>query len=400
MIETIELTKAYRRVRAVDGLSFTARPGRVTGFLGLNGSGKTTTLRMLLGLTRPTSGVALLGGKPFAELRDPVREVGAVLEQGLSHPGQSGRAHLTSQAILTGVRRDRVDLLLDQVGLTAAAHQRSGDYSLGMRQRLAVATALLADRRDSGGGEPRRRGRRRTRLRRGHPAVRTHHRRPHPRTDLPRPGGRLMLTLLRSELHRMATIRSSWLSIALFGVMAAGFGLFEAYFWALFAGIGAFCISVLTVSQHYQHRTIVLLYLARPRRVVVLFSQVLTAAAVAWVLTALTGITVLVKHSTQAYQSTGLAYQNTLTVVPVLAVFGAALAVIVRRPAWIFTGAGLWFIVVEGLLGQLEWPLPISSFLDATKSEPDPFSLMIFACWTLTALAVAVPTLSRDLSPD
>jgi len=145
MIETIDLTKAYGQVRAVDGLTFTARPGRVTGFLGLNGSGKTTTLRMLLGLTRPTAGAALIDGKPFAELRDPLRHVGAVLEQGLSHPGQSGRAHLVSQAVLAGAGRARVDLLLDQVGLAGAAHQRSGDYSLGMRQRLAVATALLGE---------------------------------------------------------------------------------------------------------------------------------------------------------------------------------------------------------------------------------------------------------------
>src|SRR5690349_2589257 len=100
MIETIDLTKAYRKVRAVDGLSFTARPERVTGFLGLNGSGKTTTLRMLLGLTRPTSGTALINGTPFAELANPLREVGAVLDQGISHPGQSGRAHLIGQAML------------------------------------------------------------------------------------------------------------------------------------------------------------------------------------------------------------------------------------------------------------------------------------------------------------
>src|SRR6188768_1036812 len=105
MIETIELTKTYRSVRAVDGLSFTARPGRVTGFLGLNGSGKTTTLRMLLGLSRPTSGAALINGKPYAELSTPLRQVGAVLEQGISHPGQSGRAHLISQAILAGAGR-------------------------------------------------------------------------------------------------------------------------------------------------------------------------------------------------------------------------------------------------------------------------------------------------------
>ncbi|GAA2639001.1 ABC transporter ATP-binding protein [Paractinoplanes durhamensis] len=145
MIETDELTKAYRKVRAVDGLSFAAQAGRVTGFLGLNGSGKTTTLRMLLGLTRPTSGAALIDGKPFTELSNPLRKVGAVLEQGISHPGQSGRAHLVAQAMLAGTGKDRVDLLLDQVGLTDAAHQRTGDYSLGMRQRLAVATALLGE---------------------------------------------------------------------------------------------------------------------------------------------------------------------------------------------------------------------------------------------------------------
>jgi ABC-2 type transport system ATP-binding protein len=145
MIETIELTKAYRKVRAVDNLSFTARPGRVTGFLGLNGSGKTTTLRMLLGLTRPTGGAALINGTPYADLSHPLRQVGAVLEQGISHPGQSGRAHLVTQAMLAGASRTRVDALLEQVGLADAAHRRTGDYSLGMRQRLAVATALLGE---------------------------------------------------------------------------------------------------------------------------------------------------------------------------------------------------------------------------------------------------------------
>jgi ABC-2 type transport system ATP-binding protein len=145
MIETIELSKAYGKVCAVDNLTFTAQPGRVTGFLGLNGSGKTTTLRMLLGLTRPTSGQALINGTPFARLTHPVRQVGAVLEQGISHPGQSGRAHLITQAILAGTDRARVDTLLEQVGLTEAAHRRTGGYSLGMRQRLAVATALLGE---------------------------------------------------------------------------------------------------------------------------------------------------------------------------------------------------------------------------------------------------------------
>jgi ABC-2 type transport system ATP-binding protein len=145
MIELTGLTKSYGKVRAVDGVTFSARPGRVTGFLGLNGSGKTTTLRMLLGLTRPTSGTALINKVRFRELKQPSRQVGAVLEQGIMHPGQSGRAHLTSHAILIGADRARVDALLEQVGLGDAAEQRCGDYSLGMRQRLAVATALLGE---------------------------------------------------------------------------------------------------------------------------------------------------------------------------------------------------------------------------------------------------------------
>ena len=145
MIEVTRLTKSYGRIRAVNEVTFTAAPGRVTGFLGLNGSGKTTTLRMLLGLTRPTSGSALINNVRFAELRHPARQVGAVLEQGISHPGQSGQAHLMTQAILAGADRTRVGPLLEQVGLAHAAGQRCGDYSLGMRQRLAVATALLGE---------------------------------------------------------------------------------------------------------------------------------------------------------------------------------------------------------------------------------------------------------------
>jgi ABC-2 type transport system ATP-binding protein len=145
MIELTALTKSYGKVRAVDGVTFSAVPGRVTGFLGLNGSGKTTTLRMLLGLTRPTSGTALINKVRFRELKQPARQVGAVLEQGIMHPGQSGRAHLTAQAILIGADRARVEPLLEQVGLGEAGEQRCGDYSLGMRQRLAVATALLGE---------------------------------------------------------------------------------------------------------------------------------------------------------------------------------------------------------------------------------------------------------------
>ncbi|WP_127502491.1 ATP-binding cassette domain-containing protein [Actinoplanes solisilvae] len=145
MIEMQELTKQYGGVNAVQGVTFTAAPGRVTGFLGLNGSGKTTTLRMLLGLSRPTSGQALIAGRRYRDLKQPLRQVGAVLEQGLSHPGQSGRGHLRSQALLCGAGKQRVEELLEHVGLADAAHERTGNYSLGMRQRLAVATALLGE---------------------------------------------------------------------------------------------------------------------------------------------------------------------------------------------------------------------------------------------------------------
>lgn len=143
MIQIHRLTKTYGQVRAVDDASFSATPGRVTGFLGLNGSGKTTTLRVLLGLTRATSGAALINRRPYRALRHPLREVGAVVEQDACHPGQTGRAHLLTQAVFAGVKQSRVDALLDQVGLAEVAERRTREYSLGMRQRLAVATALL-----------------------------------------------------------------------------------------------------------------------------------------------------------------------------------------------------------------------------------------------------------------
>src|SRR4051794_35381309 len=143
MIEVIGLTKRYGGGCAVDALSFTAAPGRGTGFLGANGSGKTTTLRMLLGLVAATAGRALIGGQPYQEIRRPLRRIGAVLEQGVAHPGQTGRAHLRTQAIFAGADRNQVDQVLAHVGLADAADRRVGGYSLGMRQRLAVATALL-----------------------------------------------------------------------------------------------------------------------------------------------------------------------------------------------------------------------------------------------------------------
>ncbi|HEY3181830.1 MAG TPA: ATP-binding cassette domain-containing protein [Gaiellaceae bacterium] len=145
MIEVRGLTKRFGSTVAVDDLSFTIEPGRVTGFLGPNGAGKTTTLRAILGLVRPTAGTATIGGRPYAALEEPLRTVGAVLEASAFHPGRSGRNHLRSLAVAAGIGEDRVDHALGAVGLTDAAGRRVGGYSLGMRQRLGIAGALLGD---------------------------------------------------------------------------------------------------------------------------------------------------------------------------------------------------------------------------------------------------------------
>jgi len=139
------LTKQYQDVKAVDGLSFVAEPGRVTGFLGPNGAGKTTTLRMLLGLAEPTAGTATVGGVRYADLDQPVRRVGAVLEAGAAHKGRSGRDHLRVLCQEAGLPLARADEVLELTGLTAVGDRAFGRYSLGMRQRLAVAAALLGD---------------------------------------------------------------------------------------------------------------------------------------------------------------------------------------------------------------------------------------------------------------
>jgi ABC-2 type transport system ATP-binding protein len=139
------LTKRFGPVVAVDDLSFEVDQGTVVGFLGPNGAGKTTTLRTLLGLVTPTAGSTSIDGKPYRELTDPIRHVGAVLEASSFHPGRSARNHLRVVATAAGLPLDRADQVLDQVGLTQAAHRRVGGFSLGMRQRLGLATALLGD---------------------------------------------------------------------------------------------------------------------------------------------------------------------------------------------------------------------------------------------------------------
>jgi ABC-2 type transport system ATP-binding protein len=139
------LTKQYKKLRAVDDLSFRVRTGRVTGFLGPNGAGKTTTLRMLLGLVTPTAGSATFGGNKYAELHDPIRRVGAVLEASSAHRGRTGRNHLRMICRAAGLPDTRADEMMAVVGLTPAAGRRFKGYSLGMKQRLGIAAAMLGD---------------------------------------------------------------------------------------------------------------------------------------------------------------------------------------------------------------------------------------------------------------
>ncbi len=145
VVEVAGLSKRFGPVQAVDDLSFTVAPGRVTGFLGPNGAGKTTTLRLLLGLATPDAGTVVIGGEPYARRAQPARHVGAALEAASFHPGRTGRDHLRVYAPQIGVDDARCDEVLAMVGLAEAADRRAGGFSLGMRQRLALATTLLGD---------------------------------------------------------------------------------------------------------------------------------------------------------------------------------------------------------------------------------------------------------------
>jgi ABC-2 type transport system ATP-binding protein len=139
------LAKQYKNVKAVDNLSFVVEPGRVTGFLGPNGAGKTTTLRMLLNLVTPTAGTATIGGVRYADLEQPIRRVGGVLEASAAHKGRTGRNHLRIICQAAGIPLARADEVLELVGLTSAGNRKFKGYSLGMRQRLGIAVALIGD---------------------------------------------------------------------------------------------------------------------------------------------------------------------------------------------------------------------------------------------------------------
>ncbi len=144
-IQISQLTKTYGSLVAVADLSFQVSPGRVTGFLGPNGSGKTTTMRVLLGLAQPTSGTATFDGRRYTDLDHPVHHVGAVIANDTFHPGRSGVDHLRVMATAAGIAGRRVDEVLAKVGLADAASRKVGGYSLGMRQRLGLGAALLGD---------------------------------------------------------------------------------------------------------------------------------------------------------------------------------------------------------------------------------------------------------------
>ncbi|MFI9612591.1 ABC transporter ATP-binding protein [Streptomyces sp. NPDC052023] len=144
-IHVQDLTKEYGSRRAVDHLTFTVEPGRVTGFLGPNGAGKSTTMRLVLGLDRPTSGAATVGGRPYVSYPEPLRQVGALLDAGAAHGSRTGRDHLRTLAAANRLPVRRVDEVLEETGLAPVARRRVKTYSLGMRQRLGIAGALLGD---------------------------------------------------------------------------------------------------------------------------------------------------------------------------------------------------------------------------------------------------------------
>ncbi|MCA1185156.1 MULTISPECIES: ATP-binding cassette domain-containing protein [unclassified Saccharopolyspora] len=145
MITVHDVTKRYGSTTAVQDLTFEVSPGQVTGFLGPNGAGKSTTMRMILGLDRPTSGETRINGSTYAALRDPLREVGALLDARALHPRRSARDHLLAMARSNAIPAGRVDEVLDTVGLTGVASRHAGTFSLGMGQRLGIAAALLGD---------------------------------------------------------------------------------------------------------------------------------------------------------------------------------------------------------------------------------------------------------------
>ncbi|MGY3518231.1 MULTISPECIES: hypothetical protein [Micromonospora] len=199
-----------------------------------------------------------------------------------------------------------------------------------------------------------------------------------------------MTAVARAELHRLATIRSGWLSVLVLTLFGLLLGTVDEASWALLVGLSAFALSVVGTAQHFPHRTAVLLYLGQPRRLTVLAGQVLAYALTATAVAAVSGVMV-------AVGATGT-YVATLVAVPAMAAFGVASAAVVRRPIWVFLGGAGWLVFVEGLLGKLRAPLPFSAFLDGTAG--DRAALLVLAGWTATALVAAGWGVGRDVTGE
>ncbi|GLY06509.1 MULTISPECIES: hypothetical protein [Actinoplanes] len=197
-----------------------------------------------------------------------------------------------------------------------------------------------------------------------------------------------MIAVLRSELHRSLSIRSSWIILALFAGLAAFTGWLSEDFWTLFAGLGAFGIAIVLTSQHYQHHTIILTFLGRPQRLVVLAVQCLVAILFGLALGVVSGFPIVGGHPGQ--------YLTTLAAIPLIAVFGVANATIVRRPMWLLGGYLGWLVIAEGMIGRLEEPLPFTSFLFASIGQPR-FQLALLG-WTAGSLALAAWSVRRDVT--
>ncbi|RGC67161.1 hypothetical protein C5N14_20020 [Micromonospora sp. MW-13] len=199
-----------------------------------------------------------------------------------------------------------------------------------------------------------------------------------------------MTAVLRGELHRLATIRSGRVSVLVLTGLGLFLGAFDEASWALLVGLSTFALSVVGTSQHFQHRTVVLLYLGQPHRLRTLAGQALAYALTALAVAALSGVVVVAGAADT--------YLATLVAVPVMAAFGVANATVVRRPTWLFLGWAGWLVFVEGLVGKLRAPLPFSAFLDGTAGERA--GLLVLAGWTALALVVAGLTAGRDVTGE
>ena len=198
-----------------------------------------------------------------------------------------------------------------------------------------------------------------------------------------------MIALLRSEMRRTLTVPSSWLTIVAAMLLGMSFSLFSVDFWALFVALGVFGIAVVTTTQTYQHRTAMLVFLARPKRWPVLVAQCLTVVLIGLVVAAVSGVATMIAGDWERFA-------GTMAAVPLLAVFGVASATLLRRAVPLFIGYGTWFVFAEGLAFRFRQPLPFTTFISAAGGHPR--GLLLFAGWTTVALGAAIGAIRRDLN--